>query len=181
MNRSPCEIHFIEPFFHPHKTFLNVTSNSSTVLLINWYVIIKTIWIQSSRYNSSFRKTGRHFENNAFCPSFTFICHLNTDFSFSHGKKGNFTTVLTCCQGRLYCHSKSYLCNFLLPDRIIHWPSLFRQNRVGYDGTTHLLHITSLSIRKETKESLRIKIVSTSFPQCSFQVDFGNWLRLKIN
>ena len=90
------------------------------------------------------------------------------------GKKKVLPLFSTCCQGRLYCHSRSCLCNFLLLDRRIHWPSLFRQNKVGYDGTTHLLHRTLLPIRKETKEPLRIKIASTSFPQCSFQVEFGN-------
>lgn len=153
------------------------SKNISTVLLINWYLFIKTIWIQSSNviFFFFFRKTGRHFKNNAFCPSFIFTCHLNTDY-FSYGEKKKFLPWFsTCCQGRLYCYSKSCLCSFLLlPDRIIYWPSLFRQNKVGYDSTTHLLHTTSLSIRKETKETLRIKITSTWFPQSSFQVGFGS-------
>ena len=157
------------------RNFENMASkNSSTVLLISSYIIIKTIWILSSECNSSFRKTGRHFKNNAFCPSSTFICHFNTDFFSLWGKKKALPLFSTCCQGRLYCHSGSCLFNFSLPDRRICWPSLFRQNKVGHDGTTHLLHRTSLSLRKETKETLRIKITSTSFPQCSSQVEFGN-------
>lgn len=150
------------------------SKNSSTVLLISWYVIIKIIWILSLKCNSSFRKTGRHFKNNAFCPSSTLLVISILILFFPWGKKKVLPLFSTCCQGRLYCHSRSCLCNFLLLDRRIHWPSLFRQNKVGYDGTTHLLHRTLLPIRKETKEPLRIKIASTSFPQCSFQVEFGN-------
>lgn len=48
-------------------------------------------------------------------------------------------------------------------------PSLFRQNKVGYDGTTHLLHRTLLPIRKETKEPLRIKILLLHFLSVLFR------------
>lgn len=68
------------------RNFKNMVSNSLTVLLINCYIVIKLL-IQSSNFHSSFRNTGRHFKNNAFCPSFTFICHLNTDFFPHRGKK----------------------------------------------------------------------------------------------
>lgn len=156
------------------------SKNSSPVLLINWYIIINTIWfslqniiVLSERLGDTLRII--HFVHHL--PSSVIWIPI---FLFPMGKKKVLPLFLTCCQGCLYCHSRSYLCNFLLPDRIIYWPSSFRQNKVGYDGTTHLLHITTLSIRKETKEHLRIKIISTSFPQCSFQVKFGNWLKLSI-
>lgn len=134
------------------RNFKNMVSKSSfTVLLINWYIIIKPILIQSSKCNGSFRNTRRHFKNNAFCPSFTFICHLNTDF-FPHRKKRKFYHVFNVLSRMSLLSSQEMSLQFPLPGGMIYRSSSFRQNKVGYGGTTHLLHITSFLSAKRQKK-----------------------------
>lgn len=101
-----------------------IWKNNFAIILISSSIIIKTILIQSSAHNTAFRKTGKHFENNVFCLSSTFICHLHTVFFFP--SREIFALFSLCCQGWLYCHPSTNSRRFLLPNRIRYWPSSFR-------------------------------------------------------